>query len=124
MTKVLIVDDDALLRQAYRVALEAGGYEVEETTDGKHGLEAVEKVNPDVMLVDMLMPYMGGIDFLEAYDAPNKHPHVKIIALTNSVVPEDTPNRALELGASLYLKKSSLTPQQVVGEVDKLVGGA
>ncbi|HSX47954.1 MAG TPA: response regulator [Candidatus Nanoarchaeia archaeon] len=120
MPQLLVIDDDPAIRDAYQIAFEANGYTVEVATDGKAGLEAAKKNNPDVICVDMIMPFMGGLEFLKAYE-PLKHPHTKVIVSTNSQVPADTESDVLELGALKYIRKSAYTPQQLVDLVKQLV---
>lgn len=113
MAHVLVIDDDPAIRDAYKIGFEANGYSVEVATDGKNGLEVAKKHEPDFILVDMIMPFMGGVEFLKAYQ-PLKHPNTKIVVSTNSQVPADTENTVMELGAVRYIRKSAYTPGTLV----------
>ncbi|HSX41313.1 MAG TPA: response regulator [Candidatus Saccharimonadales bacterium] len=121
MSKILIIDDDYTIAEAYKIAFESNGHEVSVAPEGKTGLGVANSHHFDVILLDMLMPYMGGVDFLVDYQGPVKHPDTKIIVLTNSLVPAKSEEKVKRLGASDYLQKSSLTPQKVVGIVEALL---
>src|SRR5688572_26618795 len=101
MKKILVVEDDQTLQKVYRAVLAKEGFKVEVASDGLEGLMKAEADEPDLIVLDMLMPNMTGIEFLKAYDIKNKHPKVKVIAFSNSDVP-DRVNEALELGAKKY----------------------
>jgi len=100
-TRVLVVDDEAEVRTAVRHGLELMGYEIEVASDGVEGLSKVEAWRPDVVLLDLAMPKMGGLSAIENIRSWSKVP---IIVL--SVMGEETDKvRALETGADDYLTK-------------------
>ena len=61
---ILIIDDEQDIRDMVKIKLEADGFEVKEAKDGKEGLEAAKKIKPDLVLLDIVMPVMDGIDAL------------------------------------------------------------
>jgi two-component system KDP operon response regulator KdpE len=98
---VLVVDDEAEVRTAIRRGLELMGYEIEVATDGIDGVAKVESWRPDVVLLDLAMPRMGGLSALEHIRTWSKVP---VIVL--SVMGEETDKvRALDSGADDYLTK-------------------
>jgi two-component system KDP operon response regulator KdpE len=100
-TRVLVVDDEAEVRTAIRRGLELMGYEIEVASDGAEGVKKVEAWSPDVVLLDLAMPRMGGLSALEHVRTWSKVP---IIVL--SVMGEEVDKvRALEAGADDYLTK-------------------
>jgi two-component system, OmpR family, KDP operon response regulator KdpE len=100
-TRVLVVDDEAEVRTAVRHGLELMGYEIEVASDGLEGVSKVETWRPDVVLLDLAMPRMGGLSALENIRTWSKVP---IIVL--SVMGEEADKvRALETGADDYLTK-------------------
>jgi len=109
---ILIVEDDAVLRGAYETVLAAEGYTVLTAADGEEALEQAQNHPPDVILLDMLMPHMNGLDFLRAYKVSAQQQPAKIIMLSNMSVPSDV-KAAIELGAAKYLTKSSFTPKEI-----------
>ncbi len=112
MSRILIVEDDAMLQSAYVTVLKAEGYEVAAASDGLEGLAAANDLKPDAILLDMLMPNLNGLEFLQAYQAPQKHPRTKIVVFSNMSVPSDV-RSAMSLGATKYLTKSSFTPKEI-----------
>lgn len=120
--KVLIVEDDAVLRDAYCTVLQAEGYEVWTAADGLDALTQARKIEMDVILLDMLMPNLNGVEFLREYKAPEEHPQTRIIVFSNMSVPSDV-SYALKLGATKYLTKSSFTPKEMEGIVREVLAG-
>jgi two-component system, OmpR family, KDP operon response regulator KdpE len=100
-TRVLVVDDEAEVRNAVRRGLELMGYEIEVAADGAEGVSKVEGWGPDIVLLDLAMPRLGGLSAIEDIRTWSKVP---IIVL--SVMGEEADKvRALEAGADDYLTK-------------------
>lgn len=111
MATILLVEDYPNLQKIYKTVLEKEGHNVLIASDGNQGLRLVKEHEINLILLDLLMPDMGGIEFLEAYNL-REHPEVKLIVLTNIYTPELL-NKALELGVSNYLVKADITPQKM-----------
>ncbi len=116
MAKVLLVEDDPFIRGVYEKILIKEGFEVVTANDGKQGLEVANAESPELIILDMLMPELDGIGFLEAYDVINKHPGVKVIVLSNMMI-QDKVNRAIELGAANYKTKALFSPREMMALV-------
>jgi DNA-binding response OmpR family regulator len=119
-TSVLIIEDDAILRGAYETVLTMDGYDARVAGDGLEGLKEAESSKPDVILLDMLMPNLNGLEFLQRYDAKRKHPATKIIVFSNMSVPSDVKG-AMELGATKYVTKSSFTPKEMESVIKEVL---
>jgi CheY-like chemotaxis protein len=119
---VLIVEDDAVLRSAYETVLTMEGYRAQTAADGLKALDAAETEEFDVILLDMLMPNLGGLEFLQAFEAKTKHPKTKIIVFSNMSVPSDVKD-AMQLGATKYLTKSSFTPKEMESIITEVLTG-
>lgn len=113
MSKILIVEDDQFLRKVYGNVLEKEGFEYEVATNGQEGLEKAESFQPDLIMLDMLMPGMDGIEFLRTYDLKEKHPDVKVIVFSNMMIQEKI-DEAISLGASDYKTKSLFSPKEMM----------
>jgi DNA-binding NtrC family response regulator len=113
---VLIIEDDELLREIYATKLEMEGFMVETAIDGMEGLEKATKNEPDVLLIDMIMPRMTGLEFLAAYQLTSQHPNVKAVVMSNKSTPKEI-NQAKTMGVLDYLIKSQHTPQDIVARI-------
>lgn len=118
MARILIVEDDKDLNNAYSIILKSEGHEVESAFDGKEALKKVEKFEPELILLDLLMPVMGGLEFLQQYDQVNKHPDVKVLIFTNM---ENSPEvtESYELGAHRCIIKSWTAPHNLARVIDE-----
>lgn len=110
MADILLIDDDPKIRQAYEALLKKAGFEVRTAENGKQGLAAAESKKPDLILLDVFMPVMSGLDFLKQYSPKQKHPEVKVIVLTNV---EEPFYKAMELGATDYVVKSDVSGKEM-----------
>lgn len=116
MANVLVIEDNKTLNQAYKLILQREGHDVRVAYNGKEGLELIKLVDPELILLDMLMPVMNGVQFLEKYK-PANHPKTQIIILSN--LNEDSEvQQALQLGAQKYVLKASTSPQDLVSQVN------
>lgn len=113
MPRILLVEDDSILRRAYSTILTREGYEVYQAVDGQHALEKAAEINPELILLDLLMPKMDGIEFLKQYDILTKHPTVKVIVFSNSSMSEKM-QQAMKLGAKKYMVKANIPPKEII----------
>lgn len=111
MADILIVEDDQDLNNAYQTILRHDGHTVTSATNGEEALAAVRAHPPQLILLDLLMPIMGGLEFLKNYDL-TKHKGVKVLIFTNM---ENSPevNEAYKLGAHRCIVKSWTAPQNL-----------
>lgn len=107
--KILVVEDETILAEAYLMVLKKEGFDVKSAYDGENALQVVKSFSPDLILLDLLMPRKDGIGFLREYQAPKKHPKVKIIVFSNLDMQKET-QEAYKLGAHKYLLKAWATP--------------
>jgi len=117
MPKILVVEDYESLQKIYKTVLEQEGYETEVVNDGIAALDKAKKGAYDLILLDLLLPHMSGIEFLEAFE-PKKHPATKVVVCSNFSNPKFN-ERADELGVSHHLMKSNLSPKEVVEVIAK-----
>lgn len=116
MTKIAIIEDDPVINQMYRMKFEADGFDVQLADNGERGVSMVEKFLPDIILMDLQMPQMGGAEALEKIRAQNWGKTIPVIILTN-LGEEEAPKSIRSLGIHSYIVKADLTPRQVVGRV-------
>lgn len=118
MPKIAIVEDDQAISQMYRFKFEAEGYEVQTAENGKLGLELVEKMKPDIILLDLMMPEMTGDEMLAKLRATDWGKYMKVIILTN-MGEQEIPEDVHKLGIDGLILKADMTPRQVADLVKK-----
>lgn len=118
MIKIAIVEDDQAISQMYRIKFEGEGYQVETAENGKAGLATIQKMKPDIVLLDVMMPEMNGDEVLEKLRESSWGKKVKVIVLTNMGEQELSP-KIRELGVSAVILKADMTPRQVAEIVKK-----
>ncbi len=122
ISRVLIIEDELVLQDVYKLVLSSQNYKVYTANNGQEGLSQVKNVRPDLILLDMFMPVMGGKEFLLNYDIPKKHAP-KIIVYTN-LFDKATRQEMLDLGADDFVLKSSMTPNDLLDLVARYLGKA
>jgi DNA-binding response OmpR family regulator len=118
MPKIAIIEDDQAISQMYRFKFEAEGYSVETAENGKLGLELIQSMQPDIILLDLMMPEMGGDEMLEQLRKTPWGQKVKVIILTN-MGEQEIPADVKDLGVSGVILKADMTPRQVADVVKK-----
>lgn len=116
MARILVVEDDSDLNNAYCIILRHEGHEVVEAFDGKEALEKLKNFEPDLVLLDLLMPVMGGLEFLQQWEHRKKS-DVKVLIFTNM---ENSPevSEAYKLGANRCIIKSWTAPHNLARVVN------
>ncbi len=120
MTKVLIIEDNETLNEAYKLILEKDGHNVTTAFNGEEGLEKLKDLSPDLILLDMLMPKMDGLEFLRHF-TPAKYPQTTIIILSNLNEDEQV-EEARKLGAHRYILKANTSPRELAVKVNHIIG--
>jgi CheY-like chemotaxis protein len=119
--KVLIVEDDNFVAEVYSTKLFEMNHEVRIAQNGKEGLEMVEKEKPDLILLDIIMPVMGGVEMLEELKKKEEWKNIPVILLTN-VGEKESIQKTMNLGVKDYLIKSHFTPAEVIEKIDAVIG--
>lgn len=118
MPKIAIIEDDQAISQMYRLKFEAEGFEVETAANGKLGLELAEKMRPDMILLDLMMPEMNGDEMLAAMRHTDWGKNIKVIILTNTDE-QEAPGVVKALNVRRFIVKADMTPRQVAEMVKK-----
>jgi DNA-binding response OmpR family regulator len=116
--KIAIIEDDQAISQMYRIKFEAEGYEVETAENGKLGLELTEKMRPDIVLLDLLMPEMTGDEMLQKLRKTEWGKDIKVIILTN-MGEQEAPDIIKQLNVRRFIVKAEMTPRQVAEMVKR-----
>lgn len=118
---ILLVEDDSFLSNIYKTKFEMEGFEVITAMDGEAGLTFAKTKNPDVILLDILLPKMDGFTVLKEIKADEKLKNIPVILLTNLGQKDDV-SKGLEMGAVDYLIKAHFKPSETVAKVRKVIG--
>jgi CheY-like chemotaxis protein len=110
--RILLVEDDKFLRKACEVSLKKRGFTVLTAVDGEAGLQEAHASVPDLILLDLLMPKLSGLETLEALKKDEQTRGIPVVILSNSSIDSDI-QKAEALGAVGYLVKASLSLQQL-----------
>lgn len=115
--RVMIIEDDDVIREIYALKFELEGFPVLAAENGRVALDAIAGFQPDIILLDMMMPIMNGTQFLETlpqYVPPDHYP--AIIVFSNISEPGER-DAAMKLGVGAYWIKSDYTPERVTQEL-------
>lgn len=115
MRRILLVEDEDLLRESYSIILSLEPYETMVACNGQEALDLCSKYSFDLILLDLMMPVMSGVEFLEKYLQGTTNPS-KVIVLSNLSFGEEL-KRAMELGACKSVLKADLSPRQLIAMV-------
>jgi CheY-like chemotaxis protein len=109
MKKILIIEDDPVVGTIYQRFLEKQGFATDLARDGAKGLEQLAVFEPDAVLLDLMMPKMGGFAVLNTLRAQEQYRDLPVIVLTNACVPAFI-DQATKAGANHVVDKSTVTP--------------
>jgi len=118
--KITIIEDEEVLSQMYAGKLRREGYQVQTSADGETGLTQVLREPPDLILLDIMMPNMNGVEVLNRLAQHPELAHTKIVVLTNIDSPE-TGDEVRRLGAADYLLKADMTPEELSNRIKEWV---
>lgn len=113
---ILLVEDDAFVSDIYQTRLEQEGYKLVLAENGLEAMKKIEEQIPHLILLDIIMPYMDGMEVLKKLKANDKWKKIPVIILTNLSQKEEV-DEGLGIGADDYLIKSHFTPSEVVEKV-------
>lgn len=123
MSSILIVEDDQMIAEIYQKKLSAVGHQADIATNGAEALQRISEGRYDLILLDLILPDVNGVDFLRALREGKKlGPGAKVAIWTNLNESENKV-RALEAGADGYYVKSDYSPSKLVSELESLMSG-
>lgn len=120
--KVMIVEDDRVVAKIYMAALQKAGFEVEIALDGQRALERVEDYLPSLMVLDLQLPKISGIQVLRQLRAKSLFKSMPVVILTNAFLGQLT-DQAIDAGANMILLKANSTPATVVEALERCLSG-
>lgn len=116
--KILFIEDESALQKTFGDLLEQEGYEMISALDGEIGLRLAKREDPDLILLDLILPKVHGFEVLKKLKQDPETENIPIIILTNLEGMEDV-ERALELGATTYLVKADYKLEEVLEKIRK-----
>ncbi len=120
--RILLVEDDRFLRRACEASLRQRGFSVTVAADGEEALDKVRQAPPDLILLDLLMPKMTGIEVLRTLRAQEPTRGIPVLILSNSSREQDS-EEIRTLGISDYLVKANLSLQELGDRVTRFLEG-
>ncbi len=119
--RLLIVDDDLYIRELYQEVLTDAGYQVDTAKDGMDGLNKIKVGGYKIILLDVMMPQLDGIQVLvESAKIKSEKPNGPIILLTN-LSHDPIIQEGLKQGAKTYLIKADITPDELVNKIEEIL---
>ena|SRR4030042_2200251 len=122
MAKILIVEDDPLISRLYEKIFSFEGYEVSLAPDGQEGLDKARLEKPTLVLLDIMMPKMHGLEVLERLKVDPETKNIPVVILTNLAGEKDA-ETALTKGAVKYIVKSEHDPKEITDMVKEILTG-
>ena len=119
--KAVVVEDDSDLLFLYKHKLEKEGFAVFTAGDGQEGLVVIERHKPDIILLDLLMPVMGGSEMLARLRSTEWGSNIRVVVLTN-ISKDEAPPALRFLHVDRYVVKAHHTPGQIVKIVHEVLG--
>jgi OmpR family response regulator RpaB len=118
--KILVVDDEPGILKVTSIRLEKLGYNVLTAVDGKEALDTIRSENPDLVLLDLVMPFMNGAEVCEQIKNDEKLKHIPIILFTASGSGAMTAEKIKKIGADDYIVKP-FEPEELAGKVEEIL---
>lgn len=119
--QILLIEDDTFLAGMYVTKLELEGYEVHLAGDGKIGLDQARSLQPDCILLDILLPKIDGFTVLKELKSSSDTKSIPVILMTNLGTKHDVV-KGLNLGAADYLIKAHFMPSEVIAKIKQVLG--
>ena len=120
MKKILLIEDEAALQKTFGDVLSVEGFKVISAIDGEIGLRLAGSEKPDLIILDLVLPKLHGLEVLKGLKENNKTKNIPVIILTNMGDLENI-EKALELGATTYMIKADYTLEDVVAKVKNAI---
>ena len=120
MKKILFIEDEPTLQKTVDKFLENSGYEIKGAMDGELGIKMAKKFQPDIILLDLILPKMNGFEVLEELQKDEATKNIPVIVLTNLEGSVDV-EKAISLGAKTYLVKANYELSEIVKKIEEVL---
>ena len=119
MSTVLLIDDSKFLRRANELSLAKAGHQIVTASDGEEGLRLAREKKPDVIVLDMLLPKLGGAQLLQFLKGDPQTAKIPVIVLSS--LPQKNAEKLMAAGAAAYVEKSNLALDQCSSELSRTI---
>jgi DNA-binding response OmpR family regulator len=120
MKKILFIEDEVALQKAMGEILNQDGYETISAFNGEDGLKLAQKKNPDLIVLDLVLPKIHGFEVLKELKQDKKTKNIPVIVLTNLEGVQDV-EKAIKMGANTYLIKSSYSLEEITEKIKNVL---
>lgn len=120
--KILIIEDENILREILKDSLKKEGYKVYTASDGEEGLEKMNSVKPNLVILDVIMPKMDGFEVMRRMSKDENLSKVRVIVVSNSGQPVEI-EEAMKLGAKDFIIKTEFDQKGLIEKVKKQLEG-
>ena len=120
MPKILLIEDDGLMSRMYGRLFTLAGYETQIAEDGEAGFVKAKEFQPDLILLDVMMPKMNGLEALQKLKEDERTRNIIVVLLTNLGIQEKL-DEATQLGAAAIITKSNHQPEEIVKMIADLL---
>ncbi|MBL7142297.1 MAG: response regulator [Candidatus Pacebacteria bacterium] len=118
--KILIIEDDKFLRDLISQKLLKEGFDIAQAVDGEDGIKKIKEENPDLILLDLILPGIDGFEVLTQMKADQNLASIPVIILSNLGQKEDI-EKGLKLGANDFLIKAHFTPGEIIEKIKNVL---
>jgi len=118
--KILLVEDDSMIVEMYKLRFEEEGYEVSVTDKGSEAIEIAKRDQPDLILLDIILPEIDGFSILREIKSDGSTKKIPVLLLTN-LSQETDQQKGTESGADGYFIKAQHTPADLMNEIKKIL---
>jgi two-component system response regulator MprA len=119
MKRILLADDDKLLRDGLAKVLSARGYEVDQAGNGEDAFALAESKKPDLLITDIMMPKLNGMELAEKIRHTVWGENMPILILTIKDQDIEDVNKTMQIGTGAYLSKAEVSPDDVANLADQ-----
>lgn len=119
MSTVLLIDDSKFLRRANELSLSKAGHQIVTASDGEEGLRLAREKKPDVIVLDMLLPKLGGAQLLQFLKGDPLTAKIPVIVLSS--LPQKNAEKLMAAGAAAYVEKSNLALDECSSELSRTI---
>lgn len=121
--KVLVIEDDVFLRDIITRMLDSHNYHVLQAETGEEALTMLEKEEPDIILLDIILPGIDGFEVLREIKEDNHRKHIPVIIISNYGEKEHI-EKGRALGAEDYIIKANIYPQELAKRIHEIIDGS